>query len=39
MFLLSDGKDDYEKAELKVYEYLKAMDIQEKFIINTFGYG
>ncbi|CAD8200193.1 unnamed protein product [Paramecium octaurelia] len=39
IFLLSDGQDDYKGAELRVFDQLELLKIEEKFVIHTFGYG
>lgn len=37
MFLLSDGRDDYEFAEKRVFEFMN--ETKEDFSFQTFGYG
>ncbi|KAL4481153.1 hypothetical protein ABPG72_015108 [Tetrahymena utriculariae] len=39
MFLLSDGQDDGPQVDLRVQKLISSYDIQDTFIVNTYGYG
>lgn len=39
MFVLSDGCDDNPGADLRCKQLIDAYNIEDAYVINTFGYG